>query len=745
MVFYNKSIEFMKTNFLDYCLKLRGLYKDALFSYKREGLINVLRRTMNYILFGSGTLHVIRLKGKAFRLTYKGSLYDIMTKDKNYKPRVTVIVPNYNHAKFLEQRLESIYSQTYDNYEVILLDDKSTDNSRDILLKYAAKYNNKTRYIFNENNSGSVYKQWELGMAEANGELIWVAESDDYCSNNFLKSLVRYFSDELVMIAYCRSVFKKNDSVIWDTESYLEDIDPIKWKNDFVESAHQIVNYAMARKNIIPNVSSAIFRNPRTMRMIDRDKWRSLRLCGDWIFYLQVMRGGAIAYTTKATNYYRQHDSNVSSKIQEEDIYYKEHEYVASVISELYNVPRKIFIAQKVMLEEHWKLFRSSFDKQEFEKLYDIEKIHGAAKKRKPNIAKFGFGFSAGGGETFPIFLSNILYENGYAVTFVDCDQEPREDGVRKMLNPSIPVIKLLRPNTLPLYMKALGIEILHSCHSWVDTTINKMMENMRGTKHIITLHGGYETLESGSLETILPSLLASVTKWIYTTEKNLSIFKKRGYFNKEKFMKIENALSRFKINPILRHSIGIKDDAFVFCLVSRAIPEKGWEEAINCVTKARIKSGKDIQLVIIGDGIEKERLQKQSPEFIHFLGFQRNIRGYYMLSDMGILPSRFGGESFPLIIIDCLFAGKPVLSSEIGEIRTMLSTENGKLAGALFKLIDWTIPQEELADLMVRCATDPVFYGDMLKEVEEAAKNFDIKKVYEKYNKCYMNILERK
>lgn len=55
-------------------------------------------------------------------------------------PLVSVIVPNYNHASFLVERLESIYNQTYKNIEVILLDDCSTDNSREILSYYAEKY-----------------------------------------------------------------------------------------------------------------------------------------------------------------------------------------------------------------------------------------------------------------------------------------------------------------------------------------------------------------------------------------------------------------------------------------------------------------------------------------------------------------------------------------------------------------------------------------------------------------------------
>ena len=106
---------------------------------------------------------------------------------KKFRPLVTIIVPNFNHADYLTQRLESIFSQTYDNFEVILLDDQSTDNSLTILSDFAARYPEKVRTIFNEVNSGGVFRQWEKGISAAKGDLIWIAESDDWASLIFWK------------------------------------------------------------------------------------------------------------------------------------------------------------------------------------------------------------------------------------------------------------------------------------------------------------------------------------------------------------------------------------------------------------------------------------------------------------------------------------------------------------------------------------------------------------------------------
>jgi len=99
-------------------------------------------------------------------------------------PTVSVIVPNYNHARYLRRRVDSILAQTYSDFELILLDDCSTDHSREILASY--RDNPKVRVEFNAKNSGTPFKQWNKGVQMARGRYIWIAESDDYADFRFL-------------------------------------------------------------------------------------------------------------------------------------------------------------------------------------------------------------------------------------------------------------------------------------------------------------------------------------------------------------------------------------------------------------------------------------------------------------------------------------------------------------------------------------------------------------------------------
>ena len=117
-------------------------------------------------------------------------------------PLVSVIIPNYNHALYLDERIQSVLNQSYGRFEVIILDDLSKDNSREVMEKYR-DHPHVSHIVYNTENSGSTFKQWAKGFALAKGELIWIAESDDSCSPELLQKLVAEFEkDDDLVLAY---------------------------------------------------------------------------------------------------------------------------------------------------------------------------------------------------------------------------------------------------------------------------------------------------------------------------------------------------------------------------------------------------------------------------------------------------------------------------------------------------------------------------------------------------------------
>jgi glycosyltransferase involved in cell wall biosynthesis len=227
-------------------------------------------------------------------------------------PKVSIIVPNYDHARFLPQRLDSVLGQTFQDFELILLDDCSTDDSRSILSKYAD--DPRVRIEFNEVNSGSPFKQWNKGVRLARGEYVWIAESDDYAEERLLERLMSVLdADPTVMFAYCRSWrVNEDDQKKGFGDWYLDYLDPQRWTADFLaDGAEECRNY-FVYSNPVPNASAVVFRRAGYERVGGPDE--TLRMCGDWKLWAAMALQGRIAYLGEPLNYHRFHDASIRNK-----------------------------------------------------------------------------------------------------------------------------------------------------------------------------------------------------------------------------------------------------------------------------------------------------------------------------------------------------------------------------------------------------------------------------------------------
>jgi len=231
-------------------------------------------------------------------------------------PAVSVIVPNYNHARFLRRRIDSILAQTFQDFELILLDDCSTDDSRSILRQYSS--DPRVRLQFNEVNSGSPFKQWNEGVGLAQGKYVWIAESDDYADVRLLERLVAVLNDEpAVTFAYCQSwrVFD-DDRVDGFADFYLDFLDPHRWKADFSVDGHEECRNFLLFTNTVPNASAVVFRRAAYERVGGADE--SFRLGGDWKLWASMALAGGVAYLSEPLNYFRYHDTSVRSKSRDD-------------------------------------------------------------------------------------------------------------------------------------------------------------------------------------------------------------------------------------------------------------------------------------------------------------------------------------------------------------------------------------------------------------------------------------------
>ena len=645
----------------------------------------------------------------------------------NFSPLVSVVVPNFNHAPFLLQRLETIYNQTYKNFEVILLDDASTDNSLDILKDFQTRHADNTRLIFNEKNSGGVFNQWRKGIEAARGDLIWIAESDDFSAENFLYELVPSFADDTIQLAFCRTDFIQDEQKIFTSEQYLADLINFDWTKNFAMTAAEFVAQGFGVKNIIPNVSGVLFRKKNFFPDLCLD----MKLCGDWAFYLDTIKGGCVYYSPRATNFYRVHKNSTSLKIQKEPRYFIEHERIAEFVAENYRVPAEIHTAHFKQLEEHFFGYYGGKDIGELEKLFDVKKI--LRLKHKPNILMGVFAFSIGGGETFPLILANELNRRNFPVTVLNFQMADDLPDIRKKLNPNVPLIYLNNTSGLAEVVEQFKIDVIHTHHGATDSAASFVAENNSALRHVVTLHGMYDAADADYLKKILDRVKKSVSAFVYIADKNLTPFKTNNFGREEIFHKIGNGLERELINPIPRADLNIPENSFVACVVSRAIPQKGWQAAIDSVKRANENDGRRIDLILVGAGEMYDKLKGNVPEFVHLVGFKSNVRDYLAAADIGLLPSEYAGESFPLLIIDSFFAGRPVVSSNLGEVPAMIED-----AGIVFDLVNGKVSVAELARILRTLADNPERYEQMKRRVEVVAEKFWIEHVAEKYIDVY-------
>lgn len=108
-------------------------------------------------------------------------------------PRFSIITVCYNSEKTIERTIESVLSQTYDDYEYIIIDGDSKDNTIDIVKSYEDRFNGKLKYISEKDNG--IYDAMNKGINMASGELIGLINSDDYYENDALKTVSDMFEN----------------------------------------------------------------------------------------------------------------------------------------------------------------------------------------------------------------------------------------------------------------------------------------------------------------------------------------------------------------------------------------------------------------------------------------------------------------------------------------------------------------------------------------------------------------------
>ncbi|NHN87561.1 methyltransferase domain-containing protein [Acetobacter conturbans] len=659
------------------------------------------------------------------------------------RPLVSAIITNFNHARFLEDRFESILNQTYRNIEILFLDDASEDDSLDVAKRYAEKYPEKIRIIPNASNSGNVFRQWRKGVDEAKGEIVWICESDDFAEERFVEELIHAFVDPSVEIAFGRIQFCDVDGRMLDgLDGYRERAQAGIWGEAFVKPAGWWFQNAFAVSNVIANVSGCLIR-----RHFVRDEvWeqaQTFRVLGDWYLYAEWVAGGQIAYSPRAVSYFRQHDKNTSVNSFRTVGFYQEHQRMIEHLRRKWGVDEEHVRRFASALNDTFRHVRAEEVLGSFEAVFDIEQVL-ATPHEQQHILFAVLGFELGGGEIFPIELANSLVRKGAMVSFLVYDHHREDPQIRALLDSSVPVYSadVAREIGVWRYVMDLHADVIHSHFCFCETLFFPDDETLPLLPYIVTLHGSYECVRFPP--DVVERLRRGVALWVYLAEKNL--FHLRG--RKDELpcgdvAFIGNGMAVDKRPfPMDRKALGIGPQDFVLAVASRCIPEKGWKQACEAVLTLNEETGapRKMHLLLCGSGDALEGLQARygTTSNIHFLGYQECISGLYRLADCMLLPTRFPGESFPLTLIQALQVGTPAIATDVGFVRPMMTGEAGDLAGLFLPLEAEDATFEAAIVTAVREMMDEGKRAAFARTARTCGARYDIANVADTYIRTY-------
>lgn len=274
-------------------------------------------------------------------------------------PKVSVIVPNYNHAKFLHQRIDSILNQTFQDFEIIILDDASTDTSKEIIEQY--RNNTKvSNIVFSEKNSGSPFIQWNKGIEIAQGDYIWIAESDDFAAVDFLSTLVPVLDNNRnIVIAYTETcLVDKEKNILRVLNDYTSVLDKKFFLSDFKISGYDYINKFLVYMCTIPNASGTLLRKEKVVEIGGANQ--EIQVCADWMLYFQLLMlpDAAIFFSSKKLNFRTQHETSVtaSKKMPWEFYNIKLRKNLTEILSGLKNYTKVAAINNKMYYNDIGRL-----------------------------------------------------------------------------------------------------------------------------------------------------------------------------------------------------------------------------------------------------------------------------------------------------------------------------------------------------------------------------------------------------
>ena len=248
---------------------------------------------------------------------------------KNNTPKISIIIPTHNRYEQLSELISSIYSQTYDNFEIILIDDISTDETHAF---YGNYHDKRLKYYRNYENLGSGLNR-QKGYNLAHGDYIIFCDDDDYfIDNNYFSDLINIFKDERINLVCSESYthYEKEDKYVYSSFNLDEKM---------IDSLEYLKNFMIKIRKPTSTFTAAFRR-----KILMEAQFKEMTMMNDTSIYLKaLMMGGKTFINKKIIGVYRIHEKNVRFNLKSDFIiknleekrkiynYLKEHKIITNL------------------------------------------------------------------------------------------------------------------------------------------------------------------------------------------------------------------------------------------------------------------------------------------------------------------------------------------------------------------------------------------------------------------------------
>ncbi|QWR76910.1 glycosyltransferase family 2 protein [Candidatus Magnetomonas plexicatena] len=213
--------------------------------------------------------------------------------------KVSVIIPTYNRSKYVRKAVDGVIGQTYKNIEILVIDDGSTDDTKEVLAPLVGK--GVIKYIYQKNRGPSAARN--TGLSHATGDCIAFCDADDYYNADMLKALldVLYMSDDIGMVFCDYNTF--SDTGVLDVNrnaARYEDMQPVTFQRLFSTINFIMPSTVLAKRIVFEKCG-----------VFDE----SLKGPEDYDLWLRILKHYEIAGTQKALVNIRVHEGNISKHV----------------------------------------------------------------------------------------------------------------------------------------------------------------------------------------------------------------------------------------------------------------------------------------------------------------------------------------------------------------------------------------------------------------------------------------------